>query len=79
MDKKAIRKEIKRQTLALTSAQSVSQSETVVKHLLEIISQREPQTVALFSPLKDEVQISPLAEGLACRVVLPRVEGDDME
>ena len=79
MDKKAIRKEIKRQTLALTSAQSVSQSETVVKHLLEIISQREPQTVALFSPLKDEVQISPLADKLACRVVLPRVEGDDME
>ena len=79
MDKKAIRKEIKRQTLALTSAQSVSQSENVVKRLLEIISQREPQTVALFSPLKDEVQISPLAEKLACRVVLPRVEGDDME
>ncbi len=79
MDKKAIRKEIKRQTLALTTANSESQSETVVKRLLEIISQREPQTVALFSPLKDEVQIGSLMQRIECRVVVPRVEGDEME
>lgn len=79
MDKKEIRREIKCQTLALTAIESARQSENVAKRLLEIIAQREPKTVALFSPLADEVQISPLASQVACRVVLPRVEGDDME
>ena len=79
MDKKAIRKEIKCQTLALTSDERLRQSENVAERLLEIITCRKPQTVALFSPLADEVQISGLASQVACRVVLPRVEGDSME
>ena len=79
MGKKEIRREIKRQTLALDVKESLAQSLRVMERIKAIVAQRKPQTVALFSPLKDEVQISPLAEKLACRVVLPRVEGDGME
>ena len=79
MEKKEIRREIKRQTLALDADAVVEQSQRVVQRIAQIIAQRKPQTVALFAPLGDEVQIAPLAEMVECRVVLPRVKGDDME
>ena len=79
MEKKEIRREIKRQTLALDVKESLAQSLRVMERIKAIVAQRKPQTVALFAPLGDEVQIAPLAEMVECRVVRPRVKGDDME
>ena len=70
---------MKRQTLALTESEVKRQSEAVMKILLQQVEFRRPSMVALFAPLADEIQLLPLVEKLSCRVVLPRVEGDDME
>lgn len=79
MEKKEIRRSIKSRTLALKPEQALRQSEAVVERLLQIIAQRKPQVVALFAPLRDEVQIGSLMQRMECRVVVPRVEGDEME
>lgn len=79
MEKKEIRRSIKSRTLALKSEQALRQSEAVVELLLQILAQRKPQVVALFAPLRDEVQIGSLMQRIECRVVVPRVEGDEME
>ena len=79
MKKNEIRREVKCQTLALDAKQRLGQSLGVVERVGAIIAQRKSQTVALFSPLNDEVQIAQLVDELTCRVVLPRVEGDGME
>ena len=70
---------MKRQTLALTESEIKRQSEAAMKILLQQVEFRRPSMVALFAPLADEIQLLPLVEKLSCRVVLPRVEGDDME
>ena len=70
---------MKRQTLALTESEVKRQSEAAMKILLQQVEFRRPSMVALFAPLADEIQLLPLVEKLSCRVVLPRVEGDDME
>ena len=79
MEKKEIRCSIKSRTLALKPEQALRQSEAVVERLLQILAQRKPQVVALFAPLRDEVQIGSLMQRIGCRVVVPRVEGDEME
>ena len=79
MEKKELRREMKRQTLALTESEIKRQSEAAMKILLQQVEFRRPSMVALFAPLADEIQLLPLVEKLSCRVVLPRVEGDDME
>ena len=79
MEKKELRREMKRQTLALTESEVKRQSEAAMKILLQQVEFRRPSMVALFAPLADEIQLLPLVEKLSCRVVLPRVEGDDME
>ena len=50
-----------------------------MERLLQILAQRKPQVVALFAPLRDEVQIGSLMQRIECCVVVPRVEGDEME
>lgn len=79
MEKKEIRRSIKSHTLALKPEQALRQSEAVVERLLQILAQCKPQVVALFAPLRDEVQIGSLMQRIKCRVVVPRVEGDEME
>lgn len=79
MKKIEIRRRVKSMTLALSADEIGRQSQYVVMRLLQIIAQRKPQVVALFVPLKDEVQIAEVADRLGCRVVLPRVEGEEME
>lgn len=79
MEKKEIRRSIKSRTMALKSEQALRQSEAVVERLLQIIALRKPQVVALFAPLKDEVRILDVAERLDCRVLLPRVAGEQMD
>ena len=80
MDKKSLRQTIKHLTLALTEADAARQRDRVVASLREVVKQRRPRVVALFSPLPDEIDVSPLAGCLACRVVMPRVgDGADGE
>ena len=79
MEKTQIRRQIKLATRALSVVQCHEQSQRVIAQLREIIAQRKPHVVALFAPLSDEVQIGELNKQLDCRVVLPRVSGDDME
>lgn len=79
MEKKEIRRHIKSRTLQLSAEECCRQSERATERILLLVGQRQPKTVALFAPLSDEVQIASLAQRLSCRVVLPRVEGDEME
>ena len=79
MRKKEIRQTIKRQTLSLDAQESLRQAEKVMRHIGSIIAQRAPRTVALFAPLRDEIPLGELAQRVDCRVVLPRVKGEEME
>lgn len=78
MDKKSIRQSIKRATQGLSREELNVQSDKVVESLKELILSRKPSVVALFSPLPDEVDISPVIDYFAkqkeCLVVLPRVD-----
>lgn len=79
MEKKEIRRNIRSQTLALAQCELLNQSEAIVERVVAIVGERQPRVVALFAPLKDEVQIGALMSRLNCRIVVPRVEGDEME
>ena len=79
MGKLEIRRDIKLRTKALSLQERQEQSCSVIEQLEQIVAQRKPQVVALFAPLPDEIPIGELAQRLRCRVVMPRVEGDDME
>lgn len=78
MTKKSIRQSIKRATQGLSREELNVQSDKVVESLKELILSRKPSVVALFSPLPDEVDITPVIEYLVeqnqCLVVLPRVD-----
>ncbi|MBP3564927.1 MAG: 5-formyltetrahydrofolate cyclo-ligase [Alistipes sp.] len=78
MTKKSIRQSIKRATQGLSAEETCRQSDSVNVALREIIMRRKPSVVALFSPLPDEVDITPVIEYLVeqnqCLVVLPRVD-----
>ena len=71
--KKEIRQEVKRAVLALAEPQRAAESHSVCAMLKSLIEKRQPRCVALFSPLRDEVDITPLMTQLECRVVLSRV------
>lgn len=74
--KKQIRQEVKQTILSLQN--KAQQSLCVCSQLRALIEARRPQCVALYAPLPDEVDVSALACGLDCRVVLPRVgDGED--
>lgn len=73
MDKKIIRRQVKKAVLALPDEQLAAQATRVVERLTKIIDQRQPNVVALFAPLPDEINIFPLVDNLHCRVVLPRI------
>ena len=78
MTKKSIRQSIKRATQGLSVEETRRQRDSVNAALREIIIRRQPSVVALFSPLSDEVDITPvidyLAEQKECLVLLPRVD-----
>lgn len=78
MTKKSIRQSIKRATMSLSSEEACRQRDKVIAALRDIIISRQPSVVALFSPLPDEVDISPIIDYLTEQkeylVVLPRVD-----
>ena len=71
--KKEIRREVKQSVLAMPAAEREVQSQQVCEQIENLVAERKPTTVALFSPLPDEINVAPLLASLACRVVLPRV------
>ena len=71
--KKEIRREVKQAVLALSAAEREAQSQQVCEQIKVLIAERKPATIALFSPLPDEIDVAPLISSLGCRVVLPRV------
>ena len=71
--KKEIRREVKQMVLAMPAAEREAQSQQVCEQIERLIAEHNPATVALFSPLPDEVNVALLIGSLACRVVLPRV------
>ena len=73
MKKSDIRAIVRRATAALDAEERMRQSQTVTERLRRIAAKEHPAVAALFAPLPDEVDISPLARTLDCRVVLPRV------
>lgn len=80
MDKKEIRREMKRRNLALTSEERSKRSERIFGAVERLGSFTAAQTVALFASLADEPDTAPLLA--RChgrkRVLVPRVEGDVM-
>lgn len=79
MDKKQLRREIKSAIMALSEWQKSEQSAHVVQAVEAIVRERQPQVLALFSPLSDEVDVRALFELKGCKIVLPRIVNDDSD
>ena len=60
MDKKQLRREIKSAIMALSDEQKSEQSARVVEAVEAIVRERQPQVLALFWPLADEVDVRAL-------------------
>ena len=79
MEKKNIRREVKKAILALPTDVRLAEAEQVMKALRRLIDEHQAEVVALFSPLPDEINIFPLVTSLNCRVVLPRITASSPE
>lgn len=79
--KSEIRRSVRRRIAALTAEQRAAQSAAIAAALLDSDDIRRAGTVALFLSLPDEPQTRELLAALSAehRIVLPRVEGDDMD
>ena len=80
-EKSLLRKEVRVCLSSLTSAGIQERSSAICHDIKAHLAVCGAKTVAMFSPLHDEPQIWPLIEELAkvMHVVLPRVEGDNMQ
>lgn len=76
MDKKQLRREIKSAIMALSDEQKSEQSARVVEAVEAIVRERQPQVLALFWPLADEVDVRALFGLKGCKIVLPRIVND---
>lgn len=79
MEKKNIRREVKKAVLALPADVREAEAEQVMKALRRLIDEHQAEVVALFSPLPDEINIFPLVASLDSRVVLPRITASSPE
>ena len=79
--KQKIRAAAKSAVLALSITQKASSSEAIFRCVASLDKVRLATTVALFSSLPDEPQTEKIITHLAAerRVVLPRVDGEDMD
>ena len=80
MDKKEIRREMKRRNLALAAGERAERSEKICGSVERLGPFAAAQTVALFASLPDEPDTAPLLARWhgRKRVLVPRVEGDVM-
>lgn len=65
---------MRRATASLGAEEKRRQSQLVTERLRRLIGEERPAVAALFAPLPDEVDISGVASGAHCRIVVPRVE-----
>ena len=72
--KKAIRRHIKSLTTAIPMAEKQRQALVVDSALRDIIGMMDYPTVALFSPLGDELPIDIDSMAEVCRILLPKVD-----
>lgn len=81
MDKKEIRREMKRRNLALTDAERAERSDRIFRMIEQLGEFEAAQTIALFASLADEPDTVPLLARWygRKRVLVPRVEGDVMQ
>lgn len=70
-------KERLRDALSQSGDTTEEQSKLVVNHLFRFLSKRLPGTITAYSPLADEVDVSPLLKRLpGWRWLLPRIEDE---
>ena len=79
--KKDIRRSVRAAIKAMGSDEKAAQAALLCSAALEHILLKGARVVALFAPLPDEPDISPLISTLyeKCTVVLPRINGDTMD
>ena len=79
-DKKAVRQEIRAKIAKLSEEEKREISERLCRHIAKMEAIESSRTVALFISLHDEPQTTVLLEKLHDKqVVVPRIEGDEME
>lgn len=81
VDKRVLRKEVRTRLTLLSASCREEYSARICRTLKELLVRHDAKVVALFSPLADEPQIWPLVEEISETklVVLPRVEGENMQ
>ena len=80
MTKSEMRKAVREKMAAMSHAEKEQKSTMLALSLVVHPRVRDARVVALFFPLRDEVQVGDVVEAVAAErtVVLPRVEGDVM-
>lgn len=80
-DKRTLRQVVKAEIAQLTKTEKAELSAQIFSKIAELQDVRQASVVALFASLPDEPQTAAIIEQLAQskRLVLPRIEGDEME
>lgn len=80
-DKRTIRRAVRADIAKLSDAEKENLSAQIFSSIAELQQVRQASVVAIFASLPDEPQTAAIIEQLAQskRLVLPRIEGDEME
>ena len=80
-DKRTIRRAVRADIAKLSDAEKENLSAQIFSRIAELQQVRQASVVAIFASLPDEPQTAAIIEQLAQskRLVLPRIEGDEME
>ena len=80
MQKSELRKMTRARVKALTECNRADKSSALCRDIVSFVEQHKAHTVALFASLPDEAQTDEAIAALStcCRIVLPRIEGDEM-
>ena len=80
MQKSEVRKMTRARVKALTECNRADKSSALCRDIVSFVERCKAHTVALFASLPDEAQTDEAIAALStcCRIVLPRIEGDEM-
>ena len=80
MQKSEVRKMARARVKALTECNRADKSSALCRDIVSFVERCKAHTVALFASLPDEAQTDEAIAALStcCRIVLPRIEGDEM-
>ena len=81
LDKKAVRQMVRAEIAKLSNEEKYAISTSIFTKIYRLQEVQSASTIALFVSLADEPQSAAIIEQLAAhkRVVVPRIEGDEME